>query len=953
MVIDDEAFKQCLQDLRLQIQVDIRVAHVGLLEDLNKSRPKAARSGNNGARTGDTQDGEQLRNAVSGVSAQSLQSLPTLPDDIVTSLDPVFLETIIDEADNISCGSSPLATMTRQPQPPLAAWTSPQGASSRSDRRTNTVPANLNRIARPQLVAILPPEELVGFQAAPLVPDKLPDTNLITAPLSSMSLSRAQMHSPISQGPVSQVPLRREHNPLSTCGLSSIARGGRIGTRTKTATGPTRAGSMLSNSGVLDRHSCPKIRQSKDHRKGGQSIQGTNDRESLTSNAPLATLGSTEVNPPGMGPPQSSGSGFYAQPSTVANAASAATAHSQRTPMSNVVDPKRDSAGRPRKGGVAALSSLAYAAGGTLSAIKDRGSTTLRGGTRSEDVVSRVRPRPSRQGSDLSEVTVSTNERRASGTSRGKRTSGTSRATGDDGLDEDCIMEERDTQETDDPSEVRGSVSFDCPSDYEEAKTNRTTFRKSVAMKRAATTATWQGDTQVEGKSLVGRLKMGSRSHQSTSRPVGRHEEETIHTRLLRVVSSPLFEWCFTLVTVMNSLLIGVQTGYMAKHITEAVPMVYTFFDKIFCVLFVTELFMRLFAYRRSYLREMGWRWGIFDIVVVGLQLVEEMLKLVMLVFSGDVDIGNLSFVRAMRILRLIRVLRIIRIIRFMDELRTLVVSITNSMRSLFWTLSLLLLGIYVVGIYFTQLVLDNRLANQNQGTSPALTDLFGGLPQSMLSLYQAMSGGIDWNELSNPLVNDISPFQGLVVTLYIAFTLLALTNVVTGVFVEGALKSAKQEEESLMMETLRRMFCTSDRTGRLSKLHFTRRVAEQDMINYLKSIQVDPAEATMLFTLIDEEGHGLIDFEEFVGGCMRIRGSARAIDSILLLHEVVETRRDLELYRHWAEEQMANVAVAVKAEIVPLEDYFAQEEVQDMNCEEYDDDFTASCSNSIVPGRP
>merc|ERR1740116_577257 len=110
----------------------------------------------------------------------------------------------------------------------------------------------------------------------------------------------------------------------------------------------------------------------------------------------------------------------------------------------------------------------------------------------------------------------------------------------------------------------------------------------------------------------------------------------------------------------------------------------------------------------------------------------------------------------------------------------------------------LLLLGIYGIGVYFTQLIADHRMLNlvRDEADDPALVWHFGGVSSSMLSLFQAMSGGVNWEDLCGPLMTNVSPLQGIVFSGYIAFTVLALTNVVTGVFVEGALKSAKEEEE-------------------------------------------------------------------------------------------------------------------------------------------------------------
>ena len=76
-----------------------------------------------------------------------------------------------------------------------------------------------------------------------------------------------------------------------------------------------------------------------------------------------------------------------------------------------------------------------------------------------------------------------------------------------------------------------------------------------------------------------------------------------------------------------------------------------------------------------------------------------------------------------------------------MAELRTLVSSILGCMRSLFWTLVLLFLGIYLASAYFTQIVLDYRVATDDETgiEKEMLHHHFGSLGRSVLSLYEAM----------------------------------------------------------------------------------------------------------------------------------------------------------------------------------------------------------------------
>lgn len=129
--------------------------------------------------------------------------------------------------------------------------------------------------------------------------------------------------------------------------------------------------------------------------------------------------------------------------------------------------------------------------------------------------------------------------------------------------------------------------------------------------------------------------------------------------------------------------------------------------EATFCALFVVELMLRLYVYRCSFFWVQGRGWNIFDLVAVGLQLIEKIG--VAIVGSDTMPGGGFSFVSILRILRIIRVVRLIRILRLITELRTLVSSILTSMKSLFWTVVLLALMVYTISLYLTQLVADHR----------------------------------------------------------------------------------------------------------------------------------------------------------------------------------------------------------------------------------------------------
>merc|ERR1712187_9201 len=74
----------------------------------------------------------------------------------------------------------------------------------------------------------------------------------------------------------------------------------------------------------------------------------------------------------------------------------------------------------------------------------------------------------------------------------------------------------------------------------------------------------------------------------------------------------------------------------------------------------------------------------------------------------------------------------------------------------------------------------------------------------------------------------------------------------------------------------------------------------------YFKAIDVDPSEAKHLFEMLDINGSGEIDLEEFLSGCLRLQGPAKALDLLLVTRE---NRR----FFYKVETQMARILSLLK----------------------------------------
>merc|ERR1719499_944827 len=144
------------------------------------------------------------------------------------------------------------------------------------------------------------------------------------------------------------------------------------------------------------------------------------------------------------------------------------------------------------------------------------------------------------------------------------------------------------------------------------------------------------------------------------------------------------------------------------------------------------------------------------------------------------------------------------------------------------------------------------------------------------------------------PLLIHIGPMTGVVFSLYIVFTSLALMNIVTGVFVDTALSRGRHDKDVYMIQHLRELFEVLDlnRNGVISWQEFVAYLGDRRLSAFFKEIDIDQAEAKGLFLLLDKDGGGSIDADEFLSGCLRLRGPAKALDMQLVMRELAEQRR-------------------------------------------------------------
>merc|ERR1712203_578634 len=88
----------------------------------------------------------------------------------------------------------------------------------------------------------------------------------------------------------------------------------------------------------------------------------------------------------------------------------------------------------------------------------------------------------------------------------------------------------------------------------------------------------------------------------------------------------------------------------------------------------------------------------------------------------------------------------------------------------------------------------------------------------------------------------------------------------------------------------------------------FERSLGKPWMINYFKFIDVDPSEAQSIFQLLDVDDTNHLDPEEFLHGCMRLRGPAQALELAMLINESHHFYKRAEDYLRLIHESVSEV---------------------------------------------
>lgn len=297
-------------------------------------------------------------------------------------------------------------------------------------------------------------------------------------------------------------------------------------------------------------------------------------------------------------------------------------------------------------------------------------------------------------------------------------------------------------------------------------------------------------------------------------------------------------------------------------------------------------------------------------------------------------DVFSQGYLRLLRICRVIRVLRLAKVVRFLQGVRKLIIAVQGALLTLVWALVLLALFLYVYALMMSSIILQyygsletdaSSLSDSDRLRTEEMDLYYGGVIVTMSTLFEAITGG-DWIVTSAPLYQ-ISRAGRILWFSYISFVIFGLLNVFTGIFVEQATKAAnsdreivmqaEKEDENSYINQIRLLFETSGvDDGHVTEEVLGELLLVEDFKVQLNALGLHTTEADGLFKLLDGDNSGSVSIDEFISGCLRLKGGAQAVDMVTMLYETnklskklsrLETALDKALCLHISDEDAAS----------------------------------------------
>mgnify|MGYP002803538670 FL=1 len=356
-----------------------------------------------------------------------------------------------------------------------------------------------------------------------------------------------------------------------------------------------------------------------------------------------------------------------------------------------------------------------------------------------------------------------------------------------------------------------------------------------------------------------------------------------------RIARHPWFDFAVMFAIALNSIWLGIDAAWNDSDVLIQTDPIFLVVENLFCFFFVIELTVRFGAYQRKISAFRDWEW-VVDLVLVILMVLEIWaLAIIQLALESTTpSTFNPAFLRLTRIFKFFRMVRLVRLLRYMPEVIILVKGLGVASRSVFFTLCILGLLIYVYGIAFKHLCKDTKVGEA----------YFSTLTQSMFTLLYSGCFFDNISTLAEMMFSESFIFGVLLMT-FILLAPLTVMNMLVGVLVQVLQVLSQVENDAIttafLHEQTSKIFSAMDlnNDGNVDIEEFAKLVKQPNMVKALHEADIDVTalinEADLIFN-----GQERLGLDEFVTQIQAFRRTNSVTIKDLLQFRVM-VRKDTE----------------------------------------------------------
>lgn len=398
-----------------------------------------------------------------------------------------------------------------------------------------------------------------------------------------------------------------------------------------------------------------------------------------------------------------------------------------------------------------------------------------------------------------------------------------------------------------------------------------------------------------------------------------------LRRRVAEVLLSGSCEFCLTMV-ILGNFAVAIAEANATSNGEDAPRWIFVTNSSLLCV-YCIELSARLFVFRRYFFFS---PWHLLDFTIIGVDVA-------LLILQGLIgDLPNLA------VLRILRLVRLARAVRTFPELRTMMLGLAGTVKTVFW--GILLLGAIIIffSLVAVQLVhpINSKLDYDGCERCPRA---YQSVWYAFCTLVQQVVAGDAWGTATLPVIEE-APwaflfFFGILVTVN-----LLVINLILAVIVE----KAQEVHEQQTQEVVKRQAAKKEVEVKKAKIELCKLCYAMDedksgnltldellkgydgngyFANLLKSMDITRDDLKMVFNILDKDSSGDVDYAEFVDQLHRLKSQDEHTLLIFIMHYVKECQvtmlkqrlEEKEMEPRWITQALSGLDAAAEATSMPL----------------------------------